>query len=75
LIKAIVGMSKALGLTIIAEGVETQAQADALTSLGVDEAQGYLYARPQDVEAFRRLLTHSRARGIGSTTAAARVEG
>ncbi|MCE1187140.1 MAG: EAL domain-containing protein, partial [Rhodocyclales bacterium] len=43
------------GLRVIAEGVETEAQAATLTRLGVDEFQGYLYGRPSpDVEPWLR---------------------
>ncbi|MEA2216193.1 MAG: hypothetical protein QOK19_1754, partial [Solirubrobacteraceae bacterium] len=43
---AIAQMATALGLTVIAEGVETAAQADVLGGIGIGLAQGYLYARP-----------------------------
>ncbi len=44
---AIVTVGKALGLTVIAEGVENQVQADYLRQLGCDAAQGFHYLRPQ----------------------------
>jgi EAL domain-containing protein (putative c-di-GMP-specific phosphodiesterase class I) len=43
----IISMSKNLGLHVVAEGVETQAQADLLVACGCDVMQGYLFARPQ----------------------------
>ena len=46
LVKGIVGLAHGLGREIIAEGVETRAQADMLRRLGCDLAQGYLYSRP-----------------------------
>lgn len=45
--KMIVQLSQSLKLEVIAEGVETQAQADALMSFGCDLAQGFFFARPQ----------------------------
>ncbi len=47
IVTAVVGLAKALRLKTIAEGVETPAQLAALHELGVDEAQGFLYGRPQ----------------------------
>jgi EAL domain-containing protein (putative c-di-GMP-specific phosphodiesterase class I) len=46
---SIVSMGKALGLTIVAEGVETQGQRDLLAEWGCDEIQGYFYSRPLPV--------------------------
>lgn len=45
-IKAIVQLAAGLGYRTVAEGVETEAQADVLTGLGCDELQGYFLARP-----------------------------
>lgn len=44
--EAIVAMGRALGLTVIAEGVENQQQLNYLRRIGCREAQGYLYSRP-----------------------------
>ena len=49
---AIVQMAHSLGLTTIAEGVETQQQLDFLRSKGCDEIQGYFFSRPLTIEAF-----------------------
>ncbi|WP_085899865.1 EAL domain-containing protein [Kiloniella majae] len=50
--KAISGLGHALNLTIIAEGVETKEQAGYLKSLGYDQFQGYLYAKPLHPEQY-----------------------
>jgi EAL domain-containing protein (putative c-di-GMP-specific phosphodiesterase class I) len=39
-------MAKALGISLVAEGVETDEQAQFLTSHGCDVLQGYLFSRP-----------------------------
>jgi EAL domain-containing protein (putative c-di-GMP-specific phosphodiesterase class I) len=46
LCKAIIVMAHALGLQVVAEGVETEQQRDLLREAGCDYAQGYLFARP-----------------------------
>jgi diguanylate cyclase (GGDEF)-like protein len=43
---AIISMGKALGLTIVAEGVETEGQSEFLKGGSCDELQGYLFSRP-----------------------------
>ncbi len=50
-IAGITSIAHGLGLTVIAEGVETRTQHDLVRSLGCDYAQGYLYARPMDAAA------------------------
>ncbi len=46
LVEAVVRLAHVLGMKVVAEGVETQAQRDALTRLGCDELQGFFFARP-----------------------------
>lgn len=46
IVQAIVQMAHTLKLRVVAEGVETEAQRDALVALGCDELQGYLFAKP-----------------------------
>lgn len=45
-VRAIITMSENLGVRVVAEGVETEAQAEVLVSLGCRLAQGYLFGRP-----------------------------
>ena len=52
--KAIVDMSKAMDLTVLAEGVETEAQRDILDELGCDVVQGFLYSKPQPAALIER---------------------
>jgi diguanylate cyclase (GGDEF)-like protein/PAS domain S-box-containing protein len=50
IIQSILLLGKGLGIEVVAEGVETQAQADALRRMGCELAQGYLFARPCPLE-------------------------
>jgi diguanylate cyclase (GGDEF)-like protein/PAS domain S-box-containing protein len=50
LVATIVQLARALNLTTVAEGVETEAQFDLLKKLGCDRVQGYFFARPAPVE-------------------------
>jgi EAL domain-containing protein (putative c-di-GMP-specific phosphodiesterase class I) len=45
-VKAILDMGSGVGATVIAEGIETAEEADALKALGVRYAQGYFFGRP-----------------------------
>ncbi len=47
LVQAVVTMAASLDLTVVAEGIETEAQRDALVALGCRYGQGYLFGRPQ----------------------------
>nr|WP_249148945.1 EAL domain-containing protein [Bradyrhizobium manausense] len=49
-----IGLSKQLGLTIVAEGIENRATADFLVSMGCEEGQGYFFGRPMPAEAFEK---------------------
>lgn len=47
LVEAIIDLGHTLDLTVVAEGVETEAQVKLLSTLGCDELQGFYYYRPQ----------------------------
>ena len=53
---AIVSLADSLSLRVVAEGVETELQADTLTSLGCQLAQGFYFAHPSDSRAMRQIL-------------------
>jgi EAL domain-containing protein (putative c-di-GMP-specific phosphodiesterase class I) len=56
LVEAVLGMAKALGLAVVAEGVETAGQRRLLEDLGCESAQGYLFGRPCATSAFTTFL-------------------
>tara|TARA_R110002033_G_scaffold138085_1_gene177294 strand:- start:4 stop:966 length:963 start_codon:yes stop_codon:yes gene_type:complete len=56
LIEAIVSMSRALDLSIVAEGVETEAELDFIKQQNIDAVQGYYFHKPMPQEAFFDLL-------------------
>lgn len=57
IVDAIIRLGHDLGMSLAAEGVETQAQYDILRALGCGEIQGYLIGRPMPGEALARFLT------------------
>ncbi|GAA0501335.1 EAL domain-containing protein [Deinococcus depolymerans] len=60
IVQATLGLAQALGLQVVAEGVETQAQADLLAELGCPVMQGYLIAPGLDAETFRQQFLNAR---------------
>jgi diguanylate cyclase (GGDEF)-like protein/PAS domain S-box-containing protein len=51
IVKATIGLARELGMTVIAEGVETRNQLEMLKAWGCGEGQGYIFDRPLGVEA------------------------
>lgn len=62
LVRAIVAVAQALNLQVIAEGVESQKEDAFLTKNGVNERQGYLFAKPMPAATFERWLKRYQAR-------------
>ena len=61
IVQAILAMARHLGLRVVAEGVETQEQADFLIAHDCDGLQGYLYARPMPLPDFLTWLARQQA--------------
>jgi EAL domain-containing protein (putative c-di-GMP-specific phosphodiesterase class I) len=64
-------MCRDLGVPVVAEGVETEAQADRLAELGCSHVQGYLFGRPRSVavqpaDAFETILSRLYPHGVPS---------
>ncbi|WP_096198161.1 cyclic di-GMP phosphodiesterase [Enterobacter hormaechei] len=64
LVRAIVAVAQALNLQVIAEGVESAKEDAFLTKNGVNERQGFLFAKPMPAAAFERWLKRYQARNV-----------
>jgi len=58
-VRVMVMLARTFGLKVVAEGVETEAQAAYLRAVGCDLAQGYLFSRPVDENDIRELLARN----------------
>jgi PAS domain S-box-containing protein len=59
IVRIIVVLAHGLRLKVVAEGVETEIQAEILKDMGCELAQGYLYSKPVPVETIEQLLTNA----------------
>jgi diguanylate cyclase (GGDEF)-like protein/PAS domain S-box-containing protein len=59
-----VGLSRQLGLSVIAEGIENRATADLLISMGCEEGQGYFFGRPMPAQAFESQFVVARESAV-----------
>jgi EAL domain-containing protein (putative c-di-GMP-specific phosphodiesterase class I) len=70
IIRAVVGLGKALGMEVLAEGVETEEQFNILLDEGCDELQGYLFSKPHPVQDVQEMVdrypTGAQDQGAGS---------
>jgi len=57
--ETIIALSRAMGMSVIAEGVETEEQREYLARLGCHAYQGYLFSRPLPADDFERMLPES----------------
>jgi diguanylate cyclase (GGDEF)-like protein len=62
-VDAVIRLAHALGLRVVAEGVETDRQCEILATLGCDEFQGYLFARPMQAQQVAAWLAAGPQRG------------
>ena len=63
MVRGIISLAHELGKVVVAEGVETEAQAEMLRSFGCDFGQGYFYGKPMDSGSLALLLAGAAARG------------
>jgi diguanylate cyclase (GGDEF)-like protein len=69
MVQAMVGLGRALGHTVVAEGVESELQRVLLRMAGCSEMQGHLFARPGPREAIARLVEKMRQPQMMAATA------
>ena len=72
LVNAIMDLARGFDLTVVAEGVETEAQRDFLIAAGCPYAQGYLFSPPLEAAAITPLWPSPPATGAGARDALAR---
>jgi EAL domain-containing protein (putative c-di-GMP-specific phosphodiesterase class I) len=70
IVRVIIVLAHSLGLKVVAEGVETQDQANMLKELGSEMAQGYLYSKPVPSDTIEQLLMSNRALEVSASQAA-----
>ncbi|MFZ3052521.1 MAG: EAL domain-containing protein [Sulfuricurvum sp.] len=56
IVKTIISLAKGLGMSVLAEGVETEDEMLFLRNNGIDSIQGYYYHKPMKIDAFRKIL-------------------
>ncbi|MDD4451121.1 MAG: EAL domain-containing protein, partial [Sphaerochaeta sp.] len=59
-VQHVIAMAKQLGITTVAEGVETSEQAQMLQLLGCDVVQGYFFSHPLEISEYEALLIDDR---------------
>jgi EAL domain-containing protein (putative c-di-GMP-specific phosphodiesterase class I) len=63
IVRAVIGLSRGLGLPTVAEGVETKAQLAFLVAERCDEVQGFLIGRPLPIEAYAEVVGRVKSAG------------
>jgi EAL domain-containing protein (putative c-di-GMP-specific phosphodiesterase class I) len=61
IVRAILAIAESAGMSVLAEGIETEDQREVLLELGCGQGQGYLFARPLPARSATLLLTESAA--------------
>ena len=71
MVTAIVALGRALGITIVVEGVESEAQAEFFSAIQCAELQGYLFCRPLPVPRLSEFLSHQNGRELTASPSSA----
>jgi diguanylate cyclase (GGDEF)-like protein/PAS domain S-box-containing protein len=70
IVRAVLSLGRSLGMRVVAEGIETDAQVKFLTDENCDEGQGYLYGRPQPVDGLAGLFDGTEQAAMGAKNVA-----
>jgi predicted signal transduction protein with EAL and GGDEF domain len=73
IVRSVIGLGQGLGMPVVAEGVENDAQLNALIAEGCDQAQGYLISRPGPIENFERVIIDRAGSGEARAESGERV--
>ena len=74
IVQAVVALARSLRLRVVAEGVETQEQFEAIDALGCDAYQGMLFSPPLSPDAFEKRFLHDRCFRLPGTVPAAHAD-
>ncbi|HQZ95364.1 MAG TPA: EAL domain-containing protein [Pyrinomonadaceae bacterium] len=66
IVRAIINLARTLGLKVVAEGVETEAQRDLLTRLECEGGQGFLFAKPMRFAELKAFLSEKQDAGLAA---------
>jgi diguanylate cyclase (GGDEF)-like protein/PAS domain S-box-containing protein len=72
IIRSVIGLGRGLGMPVVAEGVETSEQLDALRAEGCDQVQGYLISRPNPIGHFAGVVMDRGAETLPRRNSSAR---
>ena len=75
IVDAVIGLAHGLRISVVAEGIETEAQFETLRAMGCDLGQGYLFAKPLPAADATRLLRPSRSAAATRAEIRAKPEG
>ena len=64
IVRAVLGLGRSLGMSVVAEGVETEEQLMLLHREGCEQVQGYLFSKPQPIAAAQRVLMRFQSQAV-----------
>lgn len=67
IVRTIIALADNLGMTVVAEGIETEAQRAELSASGCEHAQGYLFARPAAASTIEELMRKQQGSSLTCT--------